>query len=60
MTKEETLIQVPSGPTYSPGGPGDEDDGENEPEHVAEDDHLHHVQVRPARRKRQRSDRKTD
>lgn len=32
---------------YSPGGPSDEDDGENEPEHVAEDDHFHHVQVRP-------------
>lgn len=34
--------------TNSPGGPGDEDDGENKPKHVAEDDHLHHVQVGPA------------
>lgn len=57
LIKEETLIQVPTGPTYSPGGPSYEDDGENEPEHVAEDDHLHHVQVRPARSKRQRSER---
>lgn len=48
LIKEETLIQVAFGPTYSPGGPSDENDGENKPEHVAEDDHLHHVQVRPA------------
>ena len=27
--------------------PGDEDDSEHEPEEVAEDDHLGHVQVRP-------------
>ena len=29
------------------GRPSDEDDGEHEPEEVAEDDHLGHVQVRP-------------
>ena len=34
-------------PCPSPGGPGDKDDSEDKPEHVAEDDHLHHVQVRP-------------
>lgn len=33
---------------YPPGGPGDKNDGENKPEHVAEDDDLYHVQVRPA------------
>lgn len=36
------------GSASSPGGASDEDDGENEPEHVAEDDDLHHIQVRPA------------
>lgn len=36
------------GSKSSPGGASDENDGENEPEHVAEDDDLHHVQVRPA------------
>lgn len=30
-----------------PCGPGDEDDGEDEPEQVAEHDHLQHVQVGP-------------
>lgn len=48
LFKEEMVIQVLFGSAYSPGGPGDEDDGENKPEHVAEDDDLHHVQVRPA------------
>lgn len=48
LFKEEMFIQVLFGSAYSPGGPGDEDDGENKPEHVAEDDDLHHVQVRPA------------
>lgn len=33
--------------THSPGGPSDEDDGKDEPEHVAEDENLNHVQVRP-------------
>lgn len=35
-------------PPSLPGGASDEDDGEDKPEHVAEDDDLHHVQVGPA------------
>lgn len=41
-----TLLTL--GTAYPPGGPGDKNDGENKPEHVAEDDDLYHVQVRPA------------
>lgn len=39
--------RVALGSAHSPGGSGDENNGENEPKHVAEDDHLHHVQVGP-------------
>lgn len=37
-----------SGSAHSPSSPSNEDDGEDKPKHVAEDDKLHHVQVRPA------------
>lgn len=39
-----------------PGGASDEDNGEDEPKHVAEDDNLHHVQVGPAGDRGQGSD----
>lgn len=42
------LTLLPLGSAYPPGGPGDKNDGENKPEHVAENDDLYHVQVRPA------------
>lgn len=35
------------GSTYSPGGPSDEDDGEDKPEQVAKHDDLQHIQVGP-------------
>lgn len=45
--KVETCSTGMHGRADSPGGSGDKDDGKDEPEHVAEDDHFHHVQVRP-------------
>ena len=41
--------QVAHAEDADPGGASDEDDGENEPEQVAEDDDLQHVQIRPGR-----------
>lgn len=45
----ETGHQVTHAKYADPGRSGNEDDGEDEPEEVAEDDHFGHVQVRSAK-----------